>query len=230
MLTSSDWVLIGTTLFLGAVALFVPYLAEQVKRSLFAPDLKVSFEQSPPACHLTSWRSRVDPSLSEPVYFFRLEVENRGKTQARLVEALIEELWVYDASGAPRKISNFSAINLRFDEAGSRYISINPHRRVYWNIGHVSSPSYQRREEVRNRITLPGQPMDALCFAIELLEVPFGQPNSLAAGLYALKLSLYAENSPSKEIVLRLAWSGKWQESETDMFREVVLTRLSGHP
>ena len=37
----SDWVLIGTAIFLGAVALFVPYLAELIKRKWFAPDLKI---------------------------------------------------------------------------------------------------------------------------------------------------------------------------------------------
>ena len=50
MLSLSDWVLVGTSLFLGAVALFVPYFAELIKRRFFAPNLKLSFEQKPPAC------------------------------------------------------------------------------------------------------------------------------------------------------------------------------------
>ena len=37
---TGDWVLIGTTLFLAVVALFVPYLAEILKRSYFSPSLR----------------------------------------------------------------------------------------------------------------------------------------------------------------------------------------------
>jgi len=67
LLKSSDWVMIGTALFLGACALFVPYLAEIIKRKWFVPSLKIRFSQSHPFCHLTK---RGDGS---PVYYFRFQ-------------------------------------------------------------------------------------------------------------------------------------------------------------
>ena len=67
LLKSSDWVMIGTALFLGACALFVPYLAEIIKMKWFAPSLKIRVSQSHPFCHLTK---RGDGS---PVYYFRFQ-------------------------------------------------------------------------------------------------------------------------------------------------------------
>ena len=55
----NDWVLIGTAIFLGAVALFVPYFAELIKRKWFAPDLKIEFELKPPDCHKTKFENNV---------------------------------------------------------------------------------------------------------------------------------------------------------------------------
>ncbi len=46
----SDWVLIGTSVFLGATALLVPWLAELVKRRAFAPKLEIWLKMELPCC------------------------------------------------------------------------------------------------------------------------------------------------------------------------------------
>jgi len=100
-----DWVLISTALFLGAVALFVPYLAEIIKRKCFAPHLQIEFELNPPDCHKTRFGN------NEPVYYFRFRVINTGKSQAKRCEAVIEELYKADAAGTFQKVK-YSPINL----------------------------------------------------------------------------------------------------------------------
>ena len=95
----THWILILTAFFLGACALFVPYLAEIVKLKAFAPNLKILFELAPPFCHQTSWRSSTQ--IEEPVYYFRFQVVNEGKTQARLCEVVLENLWIYDFDNNP---------------------------------------------------------------------------------------------------------------------------------
>jgi hypothetical protein len=226
MLEPSDWVLIGTALFLGAVALFVPYLAELVKRRAFAPQISITHSHAPPLSHLTFWHSRVDPSLEEPVYFFRFQVVNDGKSQARRCEVILEKLWTYDASGKPHALKSFSPVNLRYDERGTRFVDINPRRRVFWNIGHVSSSSYQKREEAKLFIDIPGDHDEALRFLFDLLEYPFSQPNCLVPGKYGLKVSLYSENAGSQGIYFQIDWSGKWQSAEQEMLRELVVTQV----
>jgi hypothetical protein len=217
MFSLSDWVLIGTSLFLGAVALFVPYFAELLKRRFFAPRLKLIFEEKPPFCPQTFWGSPSDPLLHEPVFFFRFQVTNEGMSQAKLIEAILEELWVFDAAGKPQKVTSFSPVNLRYDQKGSQYIPLNPKRKIFWAIGHISSRKYQTSHEQQYRIDIPGRDKKALAFILELLEYPLGQPNAL---------SVYSENARTESISLILDWSGKWQATESEMFREIVLTQV----
>jgi len=222
----SDWVLVITSLFLGATALFVPVLAEFLKRKVFAPKLEIQFELSTPFCVRTFWRSSDDPNLNEPVYFFRFQVVNNGQSQARLCEAVLEELWIYDVSGNPTKFPRFSPINLRI-EGGTPFLNINPHRRVYCPIGHISSPSYQEKAERGAAIDIPGRHGDELRFFLELTQFPFSQPNCLVPGKYAIKISLYSENATRCEIYFQINWSGKWQDTEPEMFRELVIQRAN---
>lgn len=226
-MTWSDWVLVVTSLFLGAVALFVPYLAEVVKRRLFGPELKVNHRNAPPFHHLTYWRSPRDPSLAEPVYFFRFEVVNQGRSQARRCEAVLEQLWVYDASGKPIETPNFSPVNLRWSGGRQRLFDINPHRRrIFCDIGHISSAAHQRREEYRIFTDVPGRGDDELRFLFDQHQCPYSQPNCLAPGKYAIKVSVYSENGQAETIYFQISWSGRWQEGEQEMFREAVVERV----
>jgi hypothetical protein len=228
-MNTSDWVLIGTSLFLGATALFVPWLAELVKRKAFAPKLDILYDRVPPYCHRTYWRSPVDPNLQEPVYYFRFEVVNEGQTQARLCEVVLEDLWMYDASGQPNKLSNFSPVNLHWASIKATFLSINPHRRgVFCDIGHISSSTHQKREEHKLFIDVPGRGEDGLRFLFDQLQYPYAQPNCLAPGQYAIKVSLYSENASPQSVYFKISWSGTWQNEEQEMFRECVVQQVNG--
>jgi len=228
-MTASDWVLIFTSLFLGTTALFVPLLAELVKRNVFAPKLHISFELAPPYCIRTYWRAINNPDFRELVYYFRFQVRNNGLSQARLCEAVLEELWIYDASGNPSKLSNFTSVNLRW--AGEnpqlmdnpQYINVNPQRRVYCDIGHLSSLAHQQREERKIFIDMPGRNGESLRFLLDQLQYPYSQPNCFAPGRYGIKVSIYSENAARQEARFTITWSGKWQETEPEMFRELVI-------
>jgi len=233
-----EWTLIGTTAFLGAVAIFAavwgPALGELVKRKVFTPDLEILFEPRPPFCHRTFWRSITDPNLEEPVHFFRFEVRNNGKTLARRCEATIEELWIYDAADKPHKHENFSPVNLRWSGKGIegpiQFRDINPKREgIYCDIGHISSPSYQEREERARCVDVPGRGNDDLRLVLEQTTVPLSQPNCLARGKYAIKVLLHSENAPYRhqEVFFEIVWSGEWQKETEEMLREAVVTRVN---
>ena len=227
MLSYSDWVLIGTSIFLGIVALFVPYLAELVKRKAFSPKLKIGHRNSPPFSLHTFWSNRKTPEVREPVYFFRFQIKNDGKSQARRCEAILETLWLFDASGKPHLYENFSPVHLRYDEIGTRFVDINPKRKVFWNIGHISSYSYQEQSESNLFTDVPGDHENQLRFLFDLLEYPHSQPNCLVPGKYGICIKLYSENAGTKEIYFQIDWSGNWQSAETDMFREIVVTKVN---
>jgi hypothetical protein len=212
-LKASDWVMIGTALFLGACALFVPYLAEVIKRRWFAPNLKIIFSQSPPFCHLTK---RGDGS---PVYYFRFQVLNEGKSQAKFCEAVLTELWLADISGHFIKEPNFSSINLNWSGLGKQFVDINPGRELFCDIGHISSPLLQERNE-RSIFYVNNQDLK---FFFETPFRFFSQPDSVLPGKTRIKISFYSENAPKVEKYFEIIWSGKWQEKESDMFREFVI-------
>lgn len=214
----TDWILMLTALFLGACALFVPYLAEIVKRKAFAPNLKILFELAPPFCHQTSWSSP-----EEPVYYFRFQVVNEGKTQARLCEVVLENLWIYDSANNPQPYPNFSPVNMVWVGASNEFININPNRRVFCDIGHISSANYQRKIEQNIFIDLPGYRGNDLRFVLDLRQIFYSQLNCLVPGRYILQVGLYSENAGYQKEFFDISWSGKWQDGDDQMFREIVI-------
>jgi hypothetical protein len=213
LLKTSDWVLIGTALFLGACALFVPYFAEIIKITFFAPSLNIKFDQTHPFCHLT--RRRDD----SPVYYFRFKVINKGRSQARFCESVINELWLADISGQFIKELNFSPINLNWSGVGTQFVNINPGRELFCDIGHISNPLLQEKIE-KSEFYRNNQ---ALKF---FFETPFrfhSQQDCVLPGKAKIKISLYSENAPKVEKYFEISWSGSWEDKESDMFREVVI-------
>ncbi|MHA1541918.1 MAG: hypothetical protein ACTSQH_02980 [Candidatus Hodarchaeales archaeon] len=223
----TDWILILTALFLGACALFVPYLAEIVKRKAFAPNLKILFELAPPFCHQTSWRSPPGSptQIEEPVYYFRFQVVNEGKTQARLCEVFLENLWIYDSANNPQPYPNFSPVNMIWVGASNEFININPNRRVFSDIGHISSANYQREMEQNRFIDIPGYRGNDLRFVLDLRQIFYSQPNCFGPGRYILQVGLYSENAGYQKEFFDISWSGRWQDGDDEMFREIVIAR-----
>jgi hypothetical protein len=218
LLKASDWVMIGTALFLGACALFVPYLAEIIKRKWFAPNLKIKFSQSNPFCHLTRRGDR------SPVYYFRFEVKNEGKSQAKFCEAVLEELWVADISGKFIKEANFSPINLKWSgqPQTKQFIDINPERELFCDIGHISSPSIQNDKE----LSVFYKDNKDLKFFFETPFRYFSQQDCVLAGNSKIKISIYCENAPKVEKYFQIFWSGKWKDNEVDMFKEIIISSI----
>lgn len=224
---TTDWIYILGTLFLGACALFVPCLAEIVKRKAFAPSIKILFELAPPFCHKTSWRSPPNSptQIEEPVYYFRFQVVNNGKTQARQCEVVLEKLWIYDSANNPQLYPNFSPVNMIWVGASNEYININPNRRVFCDIGHISSANGQRGIEQDRFIDIPGYRGNDLRFVLDLRQIFYSQPNCLGPGRYILQVGLYSENAGCQKEFFDISWSGTWQDSDDEMFREIVIAR-----
>ncbi|MEW6027996.1 MAG: hypothetical protein ACOYZ8_15265 [Chloroflexota bacterium] len=221
----ADWILIGTTLFLGAVAIW----GESIRKWIERPKIIVSFKESNPFCHKTYYRNEAMPNLDEPVFFFRFKVENTGKTELRRCEGVLSQLWKYDSAGRPQKVSGFIDVSLRWAQNDKLSLAdLDPYRSKFCNIGHLASPQYQQKFESGHRIIdLPGQHDNKLRFLFEQAEYPHSQPNCLIPGTYAIKVILYSENAPPVDLWFQIAWSGNWQDEETEIFRELVITQIS---
>jgi hypothetical protein len=225
-LQTTDWVLICTSLFLGACALFVPLLAQLIERRYLAPNLIVEHRHEPPYSHKTAWRTNSDVAIEWPVYFFCFAILNNGKSHAKGVEAVINALWIHDASGNPVKQDNFLPVSLRFDETGRRSTDVSRRRRIFWNLGHISIPDYQRDYERSHFRDVSGSHANSLRFVFDLIDAPLAQPNCLVPGTYYVQIAVYSENAPEKEdVYLKIVWNGKWHDDKEAMLREIVISR-----
>jgi len=221
-MTSSDIALISTTIFLGAVALFVPFFAELLKRKLFCPVLKVSFTLAQPACHKTHW-SNVPEESKKSVYYFRFEVENKGKSTCRNVENSIENVWKCNAESIPIKLNDFTPVNLKWSLNHEKtQQDINPGRRVFCNIGHLPTKSFQKAYNIL--IDPPGYEGDDLRLVLDLSTILNVQLNCVPPGSYIFQINTYSENHKTIEKFIKLNWSGRWSDDIDIMFKELVIT------
>lgn len=220
-----DWILIFTALFLGACALLAPYVAEIVKRKFFAPRLKILFDLAPPFCRKTTAKSQSADPVSHPIYYFRFQVLNKGKTQAKLCEAVLENLWVFSPDQTPQSYQDFSPINMGWSWSSEEFININPDRRIFADIGHISSRAYQSAQESHKFIDLPGYNGKDLRFVLDIRELFHCQPNCLPPGKYILQVGLYSENAGHVKEYFFVSWSGKWSDELDKMFKEIVIRR-----
>ena len=222
----SNWILIGTTLFLGAIALIVPYLSELIKRRLFAPKLEIHFGESPPACHKTRFKGRKASGhpIDEPVFYFRFQVVNEGKSQAKRCEAVIENLSIADAEGDFPKDTNYTPVNLIWGSSYAEYIDINPRRSFFCDLLYVPSQRYQDLLGPHDTYVNPPESGDFNLGAILNVKAAFYvQPNRLPPGKYKIDVAVYSENAEEVRRSFLVNWTGKWQDREQDMFQELVI-------
>ena len=217
---TSDWVLIGTALFLGAVALFVPYLAEIIKRKFFAPDLKINFELNPPGCHKTRF------GRGDSVYYFRFKVINSGKSQAKRCEAVVEKIYKADAAGKFHQIK-YTPINLIWGSSYGEYVDINPDRTFYCDLFNIPAKEFQEWRINKNAYINPldTEPFD-LGLILDVKAAFYSQPNRLPSGKYQIEIGIYSENNKTIRQVFQISWSGQWRETQEEMFKEAVVECL----
>lgn len=223
----SDWVMIGTSLFLGVVALIVPWFSELIKRHLFAPELDIEFSQNPPDCRLIrnkyfSFDGKI--SSDEPLYSFRFRVLNIGKTQARKCEVVLEQLSQADAAGHFKPIDHFSHTNIIWGSMMSDFVDINPKRKYFCDLIAIPSLNDQKRMLAQGQLVnlTESSPFD-LGIILNHKGVFYSQPNRLPPGKYTLEVSVYSENCKTLTRSFVISWSGNWKDTEVNMFKEIVI-------
>jgi hypothetical protein len=219
-MSTSDKVLIGSTLTLAVVALVTPFLSELAKRKLFKPLLNINFKETPPACHQTNYN--LDPK--KPAYYFRFEVRNTGKSTSRNVENSLENVWTIDSNGQHTRVEDFTPINLKWSLNHKLLLqNINPGRKLYCNIGHLNQKKY---EEATGKLINPiGYKGKDLRFALDLVINLNAQLNCLPPGTYILQINTYAENHKTLINYIKIVWSGIWKDDLNLMFKELRITK-----
>lgn len=226
MLSISDYVLIGTTLFLGTIALIVPTLAELLKKKILAPDLKIYFEENPPSCHQTRLKgiNAIGKKIDEPVYYFRFQVANEGKSLARKCEAVVERLSRVDIPNKVSEEADYTPVNLIWGSSYEEFVEINPNRRFFCDLLHVPSKQYQDSMKHFLGYVNPPEGDEFDLGAIMNVKAAFyAQPNRLPPGKYKIDVVIYSENSKEVRRSFIVTWSGNWKDNEENFFKELVI-------
>jgi hypothetical protein len=228
-LSTSDKVLLASTLVLAATALVAPAVSDALKRWWLKPELRIHFRLARPACHRTDLHYALSPAqhFKDAVFIYRLEVANTGRSQAKRCEMVLEGLDIPDAAGNFQAWPRFTPVNLFWGSGYGDFVDINPHRKFYCDLLSVPGNEYQKM-----KLSLGGgdwvSPPDVPDFPLGVIlnskAAFFSQPNRLPAGKYRLHLALYSENADTRRTSLSLAWSGHWKEDEDSMFKECVVS------
>lgn len=124
--------------------------------------------------------------------------------------------------GGYHRDETFWPANLKW-EGGVQFIEINPKRRAFVDIGHISHPDHQSKYEKSSSVLI--DPNDSrLRFILDLHFYYYAQIDSLFPGKHRLKVAIIGENFPRVEKWFDLTWSGNWKDEEQDMLREAVFT------
>jgi len=214
----SDWVQVGSTLLLAAVAFLAPYLVERWKFTYRSPKLKIKFKLAPPDCHQTLWN---DGGAVTLVYYFRFLVQNFGKSQADVCEVTLEKIFKENGAGEMVEDKNFTPVNLKWSGLRNPLErTIQPDREMYCDLGRVHHPSHNYRSSYKN---FPSKDQALNKFVFELPERYYSGLDCLIPGKYKLVVSVYSNNAKKTTRQFNLSWTGKWQDEESDMFNELVI-------
>lgn len=214
-----DWIQIGSTILLAGTAFIAPYLVELWKYRYNSPVLKINFELSRPLCHQTKWHEN---DYFSPVYYFRFIVENTGKTQAEECEVFLEKIYKDDGLGKMIEFKNFTPANLKWSGLRDPFSrKIQPGKKMICDIGRIHHPHYHYTPDYRE---FTPEELSQNKFVFEHPERYYSQWDCLVPGKYKINVAVYCRNAQKITREFSILWSGKWKDSDIDMFKELIIS------
>lgn len=227
----ADWVVATATFLAVVVALFKEDITQWWRR----PKLVVSIALEPPHCHQTTLNctvQRTDLTFAQAkCYYFRVWVENLGKTRATHVQVFAAKLLRRTADGSFQEDNHFLPMNLRWAHAHPRgpngghevYADgISPSMGKHCDLGHIIDPA----NRVECNEGLPGLASTNAVFALDLEFPPNTRSHLLGPGTYQLELRIAAANAVPVTKRLEIAVTGDWFPDELRMFRDGIGMRV----
>jgi hypothetical protein len=212
-MSPNDWteVLAICSIVLAICAIFGGTISRFIRR----PKLKVQVILRPPYCHKTFMG---DAGI--PCYYFRIVVNNDGKTSARNVEVFARELLKKQNNNILVTVS-FSPSNLRWTHTQAvLYPVIHPHSIKMCDVFHITDP--KGRDKIPSEKLRLGIPSNRASLSFEVSPLPFTKEYQQPPGEYYLKLLVGAEDARARKKTLRIAFNGEWAGSESDMLHDNV--------
>jgi len=202
-------VLVGTL----AVAVF----QDHIQRHFFYPQLALDFIFGPPDCHKTEFRNTQTMEKLADAYYFRFSLINIGKTPAELCEVVLEKFLPWDEEKRDfRENDRWNPVNLKWAGFDTEFRTINPGRKVFCDIGFVTSKSNPSVDEIlRNKFP----------FKFAVLNAPFNQRYDFDSGKYKIEVAVYCKNLKKGNILTKefiIDYDDVWHDEEKEMFAKNI--------
>jgi hypothetical protein len=162
-------------------------------------------------------------------YYFRLWVENKGRSRAERVQVYAFSLSRRQANGIFENVEGFLPMNLcwthgRRPDGGPEVYAdgLSPLMGRYCDIGHITEPS------IRERLGESLDDIDAAktIVALALEVVPTTKSHLLSPGTYRLELKLAAANCKPVTKTLEITHNGEWFSDYGKMAEKGLGVRL----
>jgi len=165
-------------------------------------------------------------------YYLLLRVENTGKARAEQVEVFLSKIAKEDTGGNWVPVNSFLPQRLLWSfSQGAHLPSLSPGMHSHCNLGHILPPWGRSHVQGENPNALDfwGKPVVPDDKTVLCLDVQFRSNNLshfLIPGKYRLDLLLGSSQTKAVPFQITLDLSGKWFESEKDMFQEGVTLQV----
>ncbi|MGB2783269.1 MAG: hypothetical protein WBC45_04930 [Atribacterota bacterium] len=213
MISPSDWVLIGSTITLGAIALFGPYLNDFWKRKSLAPKLKIVFQKE-------------YPYIGEPerdyLYDICFGVKNEGNSEAKNCEVIIEEFYFKNKKGDLIENNRDFPAQLRYTIGPKNYlgpVDILPKANKFFHIFYIA---------ISTQAIQLGQQEELIFFMNMERIVPSSKGDEISVLLNYLKIKIviYSENAKKCEQYIEIESPGIKREKKEDSLQELQIKLL----
>jgi hypothetical protein len=218
-------VAIGTIL----LAIFAAF-SDRIKYWWSKAELEVNLVYEVPYCHKIFMGN---PNNGIPCYFFRLCINNKSASPARMVEIHATELYRQAPSGDLERVRTFLPMRLKWSHIRQSRLNIilkGPPKVL--DLGHIISPRY------RELIPYEGDKIfhhDAggwsitdqqtvFSFDTEVLSNALG--HLISPGTYRLTTQCVASNADPVQKIVEIWFSGNWKDDEKDMLANEIKIKI----
>jgi hypothetical protein len=215
------------------VALFKEEIVKRWRR----PILYLSLRVAPPDCYKTELPDlRPEPGDNVQIrgigkwhvvncYYFRLWVDNHGKTRAERVQVFATKLHRLGADGKFAEDKHFLPLNLCWSDSEDHpevlAEGISPHMGKHCGLGRIMDPD--KRADFAD---LEGFTNEKCVFELAVEFPSATRSHLLQPGVYRLELKIAAGNVAPIDKTVELAVTDKWFDEEEVMSRDGIGLRL----
>ena len=227
--TASWWTAIGT-MSLAVVTVFAVFI-EKFLRWWRRPRLHLSIRTAPPDCQkINDMLKSASGSIDYiPTYFYRLLIENIGRSTAEQVEVYISNLRIRDKSiGDYTPVKNFMPLNLVWSHRDQQSVKVSV--RIPRGISKHCDFFHAREPELREKHArllerLPERyPHTLICLETSV------RPNNLSHILrpsnYKATLKVASANAQLVEKEVEIDLKPRWFDSESVMFSKGCVVKI----